>query len=311
MDDMERAIDDAPRGGANQLSSPSRANPAFGGSSNDYEAFESVPLRGAGRSLAQRATAHLKSLKKTLKNAFSDSNTAGTSPSATRSTYSNTAFEDTVVGSPRAGQMLSRHHARSRSIDLRYVLDELEDTLEGASTAALLLKEIRESGGDLDADTEMNDALDLELSDVCKAHRAHLMQVLEMSDHAVSLSEDQLGRLLAMVEKLNIALNTVKSDIPAENHSQDPNSSAPVPIPSGRPSLGSSRIECATTEAEEEAMIAQAIAASLKLKDGEVKENEQNGSTPAVGSNALPAPSTGANGGTKTNEELLGNLIDI
>ena len=304
VDDMARAIDDPVRSRGN--SAPHVSSSAI---ARESEAYESVPLRGAGRSLAQRAQTHLKALRKTLRNAFSDA-PSGSSPGVSRTTYSNRAYEDSAfVGSPPSGQMLTRHHARNRSVDLRHVLGTLEETLDGASTAAMLLQELRDSGGDPEADAAVNDALDLELSDVCAAHREHLMQVAEMSDRSVSLSEGQLGRLLSTVESLNAALMSIRrtSNVSVADRAV----STPVSIPVARPSLGSSRIECATTEAEEEAMIAQAISASLKLQaeaqhaDG-ASERQPRGPE-ADGANATAPSSTRK----QTTEELLANLIDI
>ena len=302
VDDMAREIDDS-------VQSRARAAPhvSSSGSARESEAYESVPLRGAGRTLAQRAQSHLKALRKTLRNTFSDS-LSGSSPGASRTTYSNRAYEDSsFVGSPPSGQLLTRHHARNRSIDLRHVLDTLEETLDGASTAAMLLQELRDSGGDPEADVAVNDALDVELSDVCEAHRSHLMQVAQMSDRFVSLSEDQLGRLLSTVESLNAAVLSIRRTSSAAVRE----ASAPVSIPTGRPSLGSSRIECATTEAEEEAMIAEAISASLKLQadaqNADVASERQPQSPASDGVNATAPSSTRK----QTTEELLANLIDI
>ena len=251
---MENAIDDARVSRGVVGSSSSHANPAYAPIRGTVdESFESVPLKGAGRSLAQRASAHLKALKKSIKKAFTDSgNSSGQASTARRTTYSN----DTFVGSPPTGQMLARHHARSRSVDLQHILGNLEETLEGAATAATLLHELRESGGDPDADAATNDALDQELTDVCEAHRAHLTQVAEMSGAGVALSEEQLGTLLSTVENINAALLAIKSETGRHTDAV----SAPRAVPEGRPSLGSSRIECAMTEEEEAAMIAQAIA---------------------------------------------------
>merc|ERR1712205_178036 len=96
----------------------------MGSSANVDDDFESVPLRGAGRSLAQRAQAHLKSLKKTLKDAFKDAGSASRTPAPT-STYGNETYVDdaSFVASPRAREIrgfttrarrLGRH-ARRRS----------------------------------------------------------------------------------------------------------------------------------------------------------------------------------------------------
>ena len=229
------------------------------GMNGSDEAYEAVPLRGAGRSLAQRAQGHLKSIKQALKNAFSDS-PSGTPTRATipTATYGNAAYSGHGAAQ-RTGQLLSRAHARTRSIDLAHVIDDLDSTLEGALVAATLLQELRDSGGDPEADRETNDALDLELSDVCEAHRAHLAQVAVMTDDAVSLSEAQLGTLLETLEKLNAAISTLRRELDNVVQSTPPGS---VPT-SGPPSLGTSRIECATTEEEEAAMISAAIAASL------------------------------------------------
>ena len=178
---MENAIDDARVSRGVVGSSSSHANPAYAPFEGRWTSRSSVPLKGAGRSLAQRASAHLKALKKSIKKAFTDSgNSSGQASTARRTTYSN----DTFVGSPPTGQMLARHHARSRSVDLQHILGNLEETLEGAATAATLLHELRESGGDPDADAATNDALDQELTDVCTA--AYLTQS-EMSGR-VSLS---------------------------------------------------------------------------------------------------------------------------
>ena len=60
---MENAIDDARVSRGVVGSSSSHANPAYAPIRGTVdESFESVPLKGAGRSLAQRASAHLKAL---------------------------------------------------------------------------------------------------------------------------------------------------------------------------------------------------------------------------------------------------------
>lgn len=268
MNDMEDVIDDGRRRGE-----IGRAQ------SSEYDGeYESVPLRGAGRSLAQRATAHLKSLKKSakeaLKSAFGpDASVSSTSHTSGMSTYGNAVYEsssDFDVGSPRAASYVSRAHERTRSVDLRHVLRDLNDTIEGAGTAAQLLLELRESGGDPDAGEETNDMLDLELSDVCEAHRSHLMQVAQMSDDTVFVSEQQLAKMLDVIEQINVALTTIRSD-------GRPATAATLPDPSpaaaatrtgsnAPASLGSSRIEAASTEEEEERMIAEAIAQSLSMQ---------------------------------------------
>jgi hypothetical protein len=319
VDDMENAIDDARVSRGVVGSSSSHANPAYAPIRGTVdESFESVPLKGAGRSLAQRASAHLKALKKSIKKAFTDSGNSSTQAStARRTTYSN----DTFVGSPPTGQMLARHHARSRSVDLQHILGNLEETLEGAATAATLLHELRESGGDPDADAATNDALDQELTDVCEAHRAHLTQVAEMSGAGVALSEDQLGTLLSTVENINAALLAIKSETGRHTDAV----SAPRAVPEGRPSLGSSRIECAMTEEEEAAMIAQAIAASLSVQPSASEETRPENALPApvaavppplpltsaVPPSSTPQQSASATSRPKTNEDLLANLIDL
>lgn len=330
VDDMEDAIDDAPtpasrRRHVGSASYASYDNPMATSGDGDDD-FESVPLRGAGRSLAQRAQAHLKSLKKTLKDAFKDAgSSSSTRTPVPTSTYGNGTYveEDAFVGSSPAGQMLTRHHARARSVDLRHVLGNLEDTLEGAATAATLLRELRDSGGDPDADAATNDALDLELSDVCEAHRAHLTQVAEMTDSAVSLSEAQLGTLLATLEQLNAAVLAIRSanrPIPATAVAAPDSSSAVVPL-SGPPSLGASRIECATTEEEEAAMIAQAIAASLTISQQSDVENVTEDARPPpplapglASTGSAPAGTSAPSAAAprkQTTEDLLANLIDI
>ena len=311
VDDMENAIDDARLSRGVIGSSSSYANPAYAPTRGAVdESFESVPLKGAGRSLAQRASAHLKALKKSIKKAFTDSgNSSSPASTARRTTYAN----DTFVGSPPTGQMLASHHARSRSVDLQHILGNLEETLEGADTAATLLHELRDSGGDPDVDAATNDALEQELSDVCEAHRSHLTQVAEMSGAGVALSEEQLGTLLSTVEKLNAALLAMKSETGGHIDAV----SAPSAAPDGRPSLGSSRIECATTEEEEAAMIAQAIAASLSVQPSTSEESGTENALPAPVAAAPPAlpptsqQSASATSRPKTNEELLGNLIDL
>lgn len=320
MDDIEDTIDGATvarRDGVGRNLSSSYA----GGSSSAYgeasdDAYETVPLRGAGRSLAQRATAHLKALKKSakevLKNAFSDSPSGTGSPSRTN-TYGNAAYGggNATVGSPqRAGQLLSRAHARNRSLDLSHVLGTLDATLDGANTAAMLLKEFRESGGDPEADQATNDNLDLELSDVCEAHRAHLTQVAEMTDSSVSLSEEQLNTLLETLEKLNGAIFAIRAERNENAASQGVGTgvvSSPTATGGEQPvSLGTSRIACATTEEEEEAMIAQAIAASLSVQPKEDDATVQ-AHAPTPEQNGAPPTSVRK----QTNEDLLANLIDI
>ena len=316
---MENAIDDARVSRGVVGSSSSHANPAYAPIRGTVdESFESVPLKGAGRSLAQRASAHLKALKKSIKKAFTDSGNSSTQAStARRTTYSN----DTFVGSPPTGQMLARHHARSRSVDLQHILGNLEETLEGAATAATLLHELRESGGDPDADAATNDALDQELTDVCEAHRSHLTQVAEMSGAGVALSEEQLGTLLSTVENINAALLAIKSETGRHTDAV----SAPRAVPEGRPSLGSSRIECAMTEEEEAAMMAQAIAASLSVQPSASEETRTENALPtpvaavppplplttAVPPTSTPQQSASATSRPKTNEDLLANLIDL
>ena len=316
---MEDAIDEAPAARRRHVGSSSSTYTAYdnpmASSANVDDDFESVPLRGAGRSLAQRAQAHLKSLKKTLKDAFKDAGSASRTPAPT-STYGNETYVDdaSFVGSPPAGQMLSRHHARARSVDLRHVLGDLDDTLEGAHTAATLLRELRDSGGDPDADAATNDALDLELSDVCEAHRAHLTQVAEMTDSAVSLSEEQLGKLLFTLEELNAAVLSIRSDGRPQTSTTmpDPDSSCAAVPPSGPPSLGTSRIECATTEEEEAAMIAQAIAASLSVsQQSDVAKSAEDALPPPLPAPAETASTAAAPPRKQTTEELLANLIDI
>ena len=71
-------------------------------------------------------------------------------------------------------------------------------------------------------------------------------------------------------------------------------------------SLGTSRIACATTEEEEEAMIAQAIAASLSVQPKEDDVNAQ-ANAPTPEQNGTPPTSVRK----QTNEDLLANLIDI
>ena len=317
---MEDAIDEAPASRRRHVGSSSSPYTAYdnpmASSANVDDDFESVPLRGAGRSLAQRAQAHLKSLKKTLKDAFKDAGSASSRTPAPTSTYGNGTYvdDDSFVGSPPAGQMLSRHHARARSVDLRYVLGDLDDTLEGAQTAATLLRELRDSGGDPDADAATNDALDLELSDVCEAHRAHLTQVAEMTDSAVSLTEEQLGKLLFTLEQLNAAVLAIRSDGRPKTSAMmpDPDSSRAAAPPSGPPSLGTSRIECATTEEEEAAMIAQAIAASLSVsQQSDVEKSAGDALPPPLPAPAETASTAAAPPRKQTTEDLLANLIDI
>ena len=266
VNDMEDVIDDGRR----------RSDIGRAQSSEYYDTeYEAVPLRGAGRSLAQRATAHLKALKKSAKDALKSAfGPDASSPSSTPSTYGNAAYESSDgfdVGSPRTASYLSRAHERTRSVDLRHVLADLDDTIEGAATAAQLLLELRESGGDPDAGEETNDMLDLELSDVCEAHRTHLTQVAQMSDDGVFVSEQQLGKMLDVIEQINVALTTLRSDGRPATASTLP---VPVPVAAGATpaasnatqSLGSSRIEAASTEEEEERMIAEAIAQSLSMQ---------------------------------------------
>jgi hypothetical protein len=190
------------------------------------------------------------------------------------------------------------------------VLGTLTATIDGANTAAMLLKEFRESGGDPEADQGTNDNLDLELSDVCEAHRAHLTQVAEMTDSSVSLSEEQLNTLLETLEKLNGAIFAIRAER-NENAELQGMETGVVSTPTATGdeqsvSLGTSRIACATTEEEEEAMIAQAIAASLS-----VQPKEANGTAQAH----APAPEQSGAPSTpvrkQTNEDLLANLIDI
>ena len=81
---MEDAIDEAPAARRRHVGSSSSTYTAYDNpmtsSANVDDDFESVPLRGAGRSLAQRAQAHLKSMKKTLKDAFKDAGSASRTP---------------------------------------------------------------------------------------------------------------------------------------------------------------------------------------------------------------------------------------
>lgn len=288
MDDIARTVEDE---GRRKSVDATRAGASRVDGAGD------APLRGAGRSLAQRATAHLKHLRESAKKAWTKEPTNGKETKK----YDNDAYETSdggyAAGSPPAATYLTRAHERTRSVDLRHVLRDLDDTIEGAACAAQLLRELRESGGDPDAGDATNDVLDLELSDVCAAHRTHLMQVTQMSDDHVFITEKQLANMLVAIEEINAVLSMtrkVNRRLTGGTYSNASRMTAP--------SLGSSRIRAASTAEEEERMIAEAIAQSLAIQ----AENDRLAKAEAALPPPLPIPAPSP--AAQTLEQLLAAL---